>query len=99
MLQALSLAWPRSRYFSNTSLSFVQNVSCNDKPSEYRTGSSAFPRKGISGLPSLQAYEDLLLDNGISAYALCSGVRAGEVRSAGKFPQCILGQLQGKREA
>jgi glycosyltransferase involved in cell wall biosynthesis len=70
---------PFYKYVSNRMLTFVQNLLCGAKLSEYHTGYRAFRAEVLRRLPLLENSDDFVFDNQMLAQALHAGFEFGEV--------------------
>lgn len=77
--EQLSGGMPLYKYVANRSLTFVQNLLCNHKLSEYHTGYRAFSREILLKLPLNNNDNDFIFDNEMLAQIIVAGYRIGEV--------------------
>lgn len=82
---ALAGGMPLYKYIANRALTFVQNILCGYKLSEYHTGYRAFSRAVLTALPLHENSDDFLFDNQILAQAIYFGFRIGEVSCPTKY--------------
>jgi glycosyltransferase involved in cell wall biosynthesis len=75
----LSGGMPLYKYIANRGLTFVQNLLCNHKLSEYHTGYRAFSREILLDLPLNNNDDDFVFDNEMLAQIIVRGYRIGEV--------------------
>ena len=76
---------PAYKYFSNRTLTFIQNLLLSAKFSEYHTGYRAFSRELLEKLPLNENSNDFVFDNQMIAQALMLGFRGGEVSCPCKY--------------
>jgi glycosyltransferase involved in cell wall biosynthesis len=77
--EQLSGGMPLYKYVANRSLTFIQNLLCNHKLSEYHTGYRAFSREVLLSLPLDNNDNDFIFDNQMLAQIIVAGYRIGEV--------------------
>jgi glycosyltransferase involved in cell wall biosynthesis len=77
--EQLSGGMPLYKYIANRGLTFVQNLLCNHKLSEYHTGYRAFSREILLKLPLHLNDNDFIFDNQMLAQIIAGGYRIGEV--------------------
>ena len=82
---ALAGGMPRYKYVFNRVLTFVQNVLCGHKLSEYHTGYRAFSSRVLRELPLNENSDDFVFDNQMLAQAIFFGFRIGEVSCPTKY--------------
>lgn len=70
---------PRYKYVANRFLTFVQNLLCDHKLSEYHTGYRAFSKKILTTLPLHKNDNDFIFDNQMLAQIIVAGYSIGEV--------------------
>ena len=70
---------PLYKYFSNRSLTLVQNLLLGTKLSEFHTGFRAFTRAVLERLPLLANSDDFVFDNQMLAQVVAAGFRIGEI--------------------
>lgn len=76
---ALKGGMPLYKYIANRFLTFVQNLLCSAKLSEYHTGFRAFSAEVLRSLPLEENSDDFIFDNQMLAQALWQGFRIGEI--------------------
>jgi glycosyltransferase involved in cell wall biosynthesis len=77
--EQLSGGMPLYKYVANRTLTFIQNLLCNHKLSEYHTGYRAFSREILQKLPLNNNDNDFIFDNQMLAQIIVAGYRIGEV--------------------
>ena len=77
--EQLSGGMPLYKYIANRGLTFVQNLLCDHKLSEYHTGYRAFSREILLKLPLNNNSNDFIFDNQMLAQIIAAGFRIGEV--------------------
>ena len=82
---ALHGGMPIYKYVSNRALTFLQNVLCGAKLSEYHSGYRAFSRDVLERLPLLGNSNDFLFDNEMITQVMAFGFRIGEVSCPTKY--------------
>lgn len=82
---ALKGGMPLYKYVSNRFLTFIQNLLCNQKLSEYHTGYRAFTREVLESLPLGENSDDFVFDNEILGQALFFKYRIGEVSCPAEY--------------
>jgi glycosyltransferase involved in cell wall biosynthesis len=75
----LSGGMPLYKYIANRGLTFVQNLLCNHKLSEYHTGYRAFSKEVLLKLPLDNNDNDFIFDNQMLAQIIVAGYRIGEL--------------------
>ena len=70
---------PLYKYIANRILTFIQNILCRAKLSEYHTGFRAYSRKLLESIPFENNSEDFVFDNQVIAQALYFGFTVGEI--------------------
>ena len=75
----LSGGMPLYKYIANRGLTFVQNLLCDHKLSEYHTGYRAFSREVLLKLPLNNNDDDFIFDNEMLAQIIVAGYRIGEL--------------------
>lgn len=75
----LSGGMPLYKYIANRGLTFVQNLLCDHKLSEYHTGYRAFSKEILRKLPLSKNSNDFVFDNQMLAQIIVAGYRIGEV--------------------
>jgi glycosyltransferase involved in cell wall biosynthesis len=76
---AVARGMPRYKYFSNRTLTAVENLLMRQKLSEYHTGLRAYSRELLAALPLDRNSDDFVFDNQIVAQAVAAGARIGEL--------------------
>lgn len=82
---ALVGGMPLYKYLANRFLTFVQNLLCGHKLSEYHTGYRAWRRQVLESLPLLSDSDDFLFDNQMLAQCIYRGYRIGEISCPTKY--------------
>lgn len=82
---ALAGGMPLYKYISNRILTFVQNLLCGHKLSEYHTGYRAWSRQVLESLPLLSNSDDFLFDNQMLVQCIHRGYRVGEISCPTKY--------------
>jgi len=82
---ALEGGMPLYKYVANRLLTFVQNVLCNHKLSEYHTGYRAFTREILETLPLEENSNDFIFDNEMLAQIMFFRYRIGEISCPTKY--------------
>jgi glycosyltransferase involved in cell wall biosynthesis len=82
---ALAGGMPLYKYLANRFLTFVQNLLCGHKLSEYHTGYRAWRRQVLESLPLLLDSDDFLFDNQMLAQCIYRGYRIGEISCPTKY--------------
>jgi glycosyltransferase involved in cell wall biosynthesis len=82
---ALRGGMPLYKYLSNRALTFVQNLLCGAKLSEYHTGYRAFSRQVLERLPLLANSDDFVFDNQMLTQIIAFGFRVGEISCPTKY--------------
>ncbi|MGH7229119.1 MAG: glycosyltransferase family 2 protein [Nitrospiraceae bacterium] len=77
--QARQGGMPLYKYIANRLLTFIQNVVCRAKLSEYHTGFRAYSRRLLESIAFENNSEDFVFDNQIIAQALYFGFSVGEI--------------------
>jgi glycosyltransferase involved in cell wall biosynthesis len=75
----LSGGMPLYKYIANRALTFIQNMLCDHKLSEYHTGYRAFSREILLKLPLNNNDNDFIFDNQMLAQIIVAGYRIGEI--------------------
>jgi hypothetical protein len=76
---ALAGGMPRYKYVANRILTFIQNILCGHKLSEYHTGYRAFTRAVLLSIPFDKNSEDFLFDNQLLSQAIYGSFNIGEI--------------------
>jgi len=76
---ALAGGMPLYKYVANRVLTFIQNVLCGHKLSEYHTGYRAFTREVLQQIPFDNNSEDFLFDNQMLSQAIYGSFKIGEI--------------------
>jgi glycosyltransferase involved in cell wall biosynthesis len=82
---ALRGGMPLYKYVSNRALTFLQNVLCGAKLSEYHSGYRAFSREVLERLPLLGNSDDFVFDNQMLTQIIAFGLRIGEISCPTKY--------------
>jgi glycosyltransferase involved in cell wall biosynthesis len=82
---ALAGGMPLYKYLANRVLTFIQNLLCGHKLSEYHTGYRAWSRPVLESLPLLANSDDFLFDNQMLAQCIYQGYRIGEISCPTKY--------------
>ncbi|HEY8053045.1 MAG TPA: glycosyltransferase family 2 protein [Steroidobacteraceae bacterium] len=82
---ALAGGMPLYKYVANRVLTFLQNLLCGHKLSEYHTGYRAWSRQVLESLPLLSNSDDFVFDNQMLAQCIYRGYRIGEVSCPTKY--------------
>jgi len=82
---ALHGGMPLYKYVSNRALTFLQNLLCGAKLSEYHSGYRAFSRGVIERLPLLGNSDDFLFDNQMLTQVIAFKFRIGEISCPTKY--------------
>jgi glycosyltransferase involved in cell wall biosynthesis len=70
---------PLYKYVSNRALTFLENVLCGAKLSEYHTGFRAYSRQLLSTIPYENNSDDFVFDNELIVQSLYYGFAVGEL--------------------
>ncbi len=76
---------PFYKYVSNRALTFLQNLLCGAKLSEYHSGYRAFSREVIDRLPLLGNSDDFVFDNQMLTQVIAFEFRIGEISCPTKY--------------
>ena len=76
---ALKGGMPLYKYVANRFLTFIQNVLCGQKLSEYHTGYRAFDRKVLDACPYHLCSDDFVFDNQMLVQCMAFGFGIAEV--------------------
>jgi hypothetical protein len=76
---------PLYKYVSNRFLTFVQNLLCNQKLSEYHTGYRGFTRVVLETLPLGENSNDFVFDNEMLGQIIYFNYRIGDVICPTKY--------------
>jgi glycosyltransferase involved in cell wall biosynthesis len=82
---ALRGGMPLYKYVSNRALTFLQNLLCGAKLSEYHSGYRAFSREIIDRLPLLGNSDDFVFDNQMLTQLIAFKYRIGEISCPTKY--------------
>ncbi len=82
---ALKGGMPMYKYIANRGLTFVQNVLCNQKLSEYHTGFRAFSGEVLRSIKYRENSDDFIFDNQMIAQIFAKGYEIGEVTCPTKY--------------
>jgi glycosyltransferase involved in cell wall biosynthesis len=82
---ALRGGMPLYKYVSNRFLTFLQNLLCGAKLSEYHSGYRAFSREVIDRLPLLGNSDDFVFDNQMLTQVIAFKYRIGEISCPTKY--------------
>jgi glycosyltransferase involved in cell wall biosynthesis len=82
---ALRGGMPLYKYVSNRGLTFLQNLLCGAKLSEYHSGYRAFSREVIDRLPLLGNSDDFVFDNQMLTQLIAFQYRIGEISCPTKY--------------
>jgi glycosyltransferase involved in cell wall biosynthesis len=82
---ALKGGMPIYKYVFNRLLTFLENIFCGRKLSEYHTGYRAFSRKVLLELPILENSDDFIFDNQILAQAIYFNYRIAEITAPARY--------------
>jgi glycosyltransferase involved in cell wall biosynthesis len=82
---ALRGGMPYYKYVSNRFLTFLQNLLCGAKLSEYHSGYRAFSREVIDRLPLLGNSDDFVFDNQMLTQVIAFKYRIGEISCPTKY--------------
>ena len=82
---ALRGGMPFYKYFFNRVLTFIQNLFCGAKLSEYHTGYRAFSSKVLREVKYQWNSDDFIFDNEILSQILMKGFRIGEVTCPARY--------------
>ena len=82
---ALRGGMPFYKYASNRLLTFLQNVLCGAKLSEYHSGYRAFSREVLERLPLLGNSDDFVFDNQMLTQLIAFKFRIGEISCPTKY--------------
>jgi hypothetical protein len=82
---ALHGGMPLYKYVSNRALTFLQNLLCGVKLSEYHSGYRAFSRGVLERLPLLGNSDDFVFDNQMLTQVIAFKYRIGEISCPTKY--------------
>jgi len=82
---ALRGGMPVYKYVFNRMLTFLQNLLCGAKLSEYHSGYRAFSREVLERLPLLGNSDDFVFDNQMLTQVIAFGFRIGEISCPTKY--------------
>jgi len=82
---ALHGGMPLYKYVSNRALTFLQNLLCGAKLSEYHSGYRAFSRGVLERLPLLGNSDDFVFDNQMLTQVIAFKYRIGEISCPTKY--------------
>ena len=82
---ALRGGMPLYKYVSNRFLTFLQNLLCGAKLSEYHSGYRAFSREVLERLPLLGNSDDFVFDNQMLTQVIAFKFRIGEISCPTKY--------------
>jgi glycosyltransferase involved in cell wall biosynthesis len=82
---ALKGGMPLYKYVANRFLTFIQNVLCGQKLSEYHTGYRAFDRKVLDACPYHLCSDDFVFDNQMIGQMFWQGFEIAEITCPTKY--------------
>jgi len=82
---ALQGGMPRYKYIANRLLTFLQNLLCNEKLSEYHTGYRAFARHVLEQIPFEGNSNDFVFDNEMLSQIIYKGFKIAEITCPTKY--------------
>ena len=84
---AIKGGMPIYKYIANRGLTFIQNILCNEKLSEYHTGYRAFTREVLETLPLENNSDDFVFDNEMLGQAIVNDFKIGEVSCPTRYSE------------
>ncbi len=70
---------PRYKYVANRALTFIQNILCGHKLSEYHTGYRAYHHSVLRNINFMDNSDDFIFDNELLAQIIYQGYGIGEI--------------------
>ena len=83
--EALKRGMPVYKYFSNRTLTAIQNSVLATRVSEFHTGFRAFSRELLEALPLSSNSDDFVFDNEVLCQAILMGARVGEISCPAQY--------------